>query len=174
MDKKSKILIAVFLVLILISVGITYWRIMVKKDYVVESQVDCDPYSEACFIWQCDPASTEEGEACTGDPEIDIWYYKIARRLAANIPLCDPETDETCDPWTCTEEERDCQQILCDEVTGEDQGVECNDPEQYTIDNPIEEEDLSADEAECDPETDEECVIEEGEEGIGASEESGE
>jgi hypothetical protein len=152
MDKKSKILIAVFIVIILVSVALTYWRTMVKKDYVIENQIDCDPYTEACFIWKCDPASIVEGEKCTGDPEADIWYYKIARRIAANIPLCDPNTDETCDPWTCADGEKDCSETLCDEMTGAKQGVECNNPEQYTLENPIEEE-------ECDPETDEECVI---------------
>lgn len=156
MDKKSKILIAVFLILILISVGITYWRIMVKRDYVIESQIDCDPYAEECFTWECDPESDAEGEACTGDPEMDVWYYKLARRNAANIPLCDPEKDETCDPWTCPEGEKDCEQILCDETTAEEQGAECNDPEIYTLENPVKEE--------CDSEEDEECdMIEDSE-----------
>jgi len=170
MDKKSppkadpsragKILIAIFITLILVSAGITYYKTMIKKDYVVENQIDCDPYTEACFIWKCDPASTEEGEACTSDPESNIWYYKIARRVAANIPLCDPATDETCDPWTCPEGEKDCSQTLCDETTGAEQGVECNDPGRYTIDNPVEEEE-SGDESVCDPETDETCAADE-------------
>lgn len=123
-----------------------------KKDYVIENQIDCDPYADACFIWECDPESTVEGEACTGDPEADIWYYQIARRSAANIPLCDPETDETCDPWTCAEGEKDCEAILCDETTKVDQGVECSDHVQYAIDNPIEEEAVECEEG------DEECL----------------
>lgn len=158
MDKKSKILFIIMGLLIIGSVAVTYWRIMVKKDYIIEAQTDCDPYTENCFIWECDPNSTEEGEACTGDPESDIWYYKITKRNAANIPLCDPETDETCDPWACGLIESECSQTLCDEITAEEQGVECNDPEQYTLDNP-EEEDLSADEEECDPEVDENCEL---------------
>lgn len=157
MDKKSKILFIIIGLLIAGSVAVTYWRIMVKKDYIIEAQADCDPYSEACFIWKCDPSSTEKGEACTGDPEADIWQYKIARRNAANIPLCDPEKDETCDPWACELIEAECSQTLCDEATAEEQGAECNDPVKYTEENPQEEEDLSADEAECDPETDETC-----------------
>ncbi len=152
----SKILLYAFIALILIAVVLTYWRIMIKKDYVIEAQIDCDPYSEACFIWECDPDATEKSEACTGDPESDIWYYKIVRRNAANIPACDPENDETCDPWACELTEIDCGQTFCDEVTAEEQGVECNDQEQYALDNP-EEEDLSADEEACNPEVDEEC-----------------
>lgn len=151
MDKKSKMLMAVLAFFILLSVAVTFWRIIIKRDYIIENQIDCDPTMDACFIWECDPESTVEGEACTGDPEMDIWYYQIARRNAANIPLCDPETDETCDPWTCIEGEKDCSMTFCDEETKEDQGVECNDPVQYNIDNPAEEE------SEC-AEDDEECL----------------
>jgi len=33
MDKKSKIFLAVFFLLIIVSVGVTFWRIYIKKDY---------------------------------------------------------------------------------------------------------------------------------------------
>lgn len=158
MDKKSKIFFIVFGLLIAISVAVTYWRIMVKRDYVIESQVDCDPYTEACFVWECNPASKVEGEACTGT-EDDIWYYKIARRNAGRIPLCDPNTDENCQPMLCEPGETDCSETLCDETNKIEQGVECNDPVKYTEENPMEEEgavDLPADEAEC-AEGDTEC-----------------
>ncbi|MCX6763229.1 MAG: hypothetical protein NTZ97_00630, partial [Candidatus Moranbacteria bacterium] len=107
------------------------------------------------FIWECDPASTVEGEACTNDPEEDIWYYKIAKRNASRIPLCDPEKDETCQPFVCEEGEKDCSEILCDETTKEEQGVECSDPEQYTLDNPVEEEVAP----ECDSASEETCSV---------------
>lgn len=151
MDKKSKILLLAFLVLVTVVVAFTYYRYMIKRDYVIEAQADCDPYAEACFIWQCDPKSSEEGEACTGDPEEDIWYYKIVKRNAMNVPLCDPN-DEECDALTCEPAlEKDCEIILCDEETAIEQETECNDPEEYALENPYE----------CDPEEDEECVLEE-------------
>jgi len=165
MDKKSKILIWVFVVLIIGAVAVTFWRIYIQRDYVITSQIDCDPYTEACFIWKCDPASTVEGEACTGDPEADIWYYKIAERNASMIPECDPETDETCLPFDCLPGEPECEQILCAE--GNEDEIPCVDPVQFTIDNPIEEEAAECAEGEecevteeeaCDPETDETCV----------------
>ena len=154
MDKKSKILIWVVIILILGSVGATYWRIFIKKDYLISNQVDCDPYTEKCFIWKCDPASQVEGEKCTGDAETDTWYYKIAERKAANIPLCDPKTDDTCQPFVCGEGEKDCTETLCDDKKKVEQGVECNDPVQYTIDNPVEEDTASE---ECAPD-DQECL----------------
>lgn len=141
MDKKSKILFALIGLAIAISVGVTYWRIMIKKDYIISSQVDCDPTIEKCFIWQCDPSLAKgEEDACTGDPEEDSWYYKIANRKAFNIPLCDPEKDETCQPFLCEEGEKDCQETLCDE-TNVAEGESCNDPEEYIKNNPEEIED---------------------------------
>ena len=41
---------------------------------------------------------------------------------------------------TCEENEKECGEILCDEETKIEQEVECNDPEQYLLENPIEEE----------------------------------
>ena len=132
----------------------TYWRIVIKKNYIVESQIDCDPYTEACFIWECDPNSTVEGEACTGDPENDIWYYKLTQRKASKVPLCDPNVDELCDPWTCEPGEKDCSETLCNEETKIEQEAECNNPEEYTLNNPEEEEEEAV---ECE-EGDEECL----------------
>lgn len=148
MDKKSKILIIAVLILIAGSVAVTYWRIMIKKDYIISAQTDCDPLSEKCFVWNCDPNSQVEGEACTGDAENDTWYYKIIKRKAANIPLCDPN-DENCTALTCPEGEKDCEEIFCTEDI-------CTTPEQYIIDHPE-----ALEEEACDPETDEDCVLEE-------------
>jgi hypothetical protein len=174
MDKKSKIFLAVFFFLIIASIGVTFWRIMLKKDYVIQAQTDCDPTIDKCFIWQCDPESTVEGETCTGDPETDIWYYQIAKRNASKIPLCDPNTDENCDPWTCEEGEKDCSVTFCDETTKVEQGVECNDPVQYNIDNPAEEEsaiDCEEGDEECLAAEEEASACEEGDEECLAAEE---
>lgn len=160
MDKKSRVLLWVFALLIVASVGVTFWRIMIKKDYVIEAQVDCDPYENECFVWECDPASTVEGEACTGDAESDTWYFNVVRRNASKIPLCDPETDESCDPWTCGENEKDCEAVFCDETNMEEQyATACVDPIQFAIDNPVEDEEV----IECE-EGDEECLASQSEE----------
>jgi hypothetical protein len=157
MDRKSKILLAVFFLLIAGSVAFTYYRIMVKKDYLISSQIDCDPYTEKCFIWNCDPNSTAPGEACTGDPEVDVWYYKIAKRNASRIPLCNPETDENCQPFLCDPGEPECGETLCSAETATE-GEICNDPTEYALNNPVTEEEVA-----CDPEADTECPAEETE-----------
>lgn len=146
----NRIFFIVFGLLLIGSVAFTYFRIVVKRDYMISAETDCDPYAEECFIYECDP-NTEE---CTGDPEEDTWYYKIIKRKAYNIPLCDPN-DESCEALVCPEEEEECSYELCEE--GNEEGIECVDPEQYAIDNPEEEE-----EEDCE-EGDEECLNEESE-----------
>ncbi len=166
---SDRIFFIIFGFLILGSIVFTYCRVVIEKDYIISAETDCDPYSEKCFIYVCDPATEE----CTGDPEEDNWYYKIIKRKAYNIPSCNPN-DEECDALICPNGEEDCGYAFCEE--GNEDGVECNDPEQYTVDNPPEEgceegdEECLNEEAECE-ERNEECVqTEESEEEIEASE----
>lgn len=145
MDRKSKILLGVFSLAIILSIGATYWRIMVKRDFVVEMQVDCDPASEVCFVGECDP----EVEQCTGDPEQDTYYYKMLSKKAANMPSCDLETGE-CPTPKCEMGEEDCEETLCSEELLEE-GQSCSDPADFIA----EEED---EEAVCEGEAEEECL----------------
>lgn len=151
MDKKSKIFFIVLVLIIVGSVAVTYWRIMIKQDYTIEAQTDCDPYTEACFVWRCDPESNIEGESCVGDSEKDIWYFKVIQRNASRIPLCDPN-DENCDALICSDNEPECGYVFCTEDNMEAQyATACNDPIVYTEENPMEEE--------CDQTVDAECVV---------------
>jgi hypothetical protein len=114
MGKGSKILLVAFVFLIVLAVSASYYKFVVLRDFVIEAQVDCDPTSESCFVWECDPGIEDE---CTGIEEDDTWYYKIAHRNAKNIPLCNTD-DETCLPFTCPDEgEAQCDEILCSETT---------------------------------------------------------
>lgn len=101
---------------------------MVIHDYIIQVEVDCDPTSENCFVWLCDSAAEE----CTGDPEEDIWYYKYAFRNAKNIPACETE-DETCEYFSCAENETDCYKIQCNNATLTQFELEnsCTDPATY-------------------------------------------
>lgn len=140
----GKILLIVFGLLIVGSVAVTYYRIMIKRDYIIFAEADCDPTTEKCFVYVCD----SEMEECIGDPEQDTSYYKIIKKKAANIPLCDPNQEE-CEALVCGENEKDCEEILCEDENEDE--IECNDPEQYNLDHP-------------DTETEEETACEEGDE----------
>ena len=108
MDKKSKILLCVFVVLIVISIIVTYYKIMIKRDYMIEAQIDCDPETESCFVYKCDP----EQEECTGNPEEDMSYYKIINKNASRVSVCDSGVEE-CQPLVCEVGEPDCEITLC-------------------------------------------------------------
>jgi len=163
-DKSGKIFFLVFGLILAGSIFATFYRTMIWKNYTIEAQTDCDPYTQKCFVWECDPASDVEGEMCTGNADEDVWYYKLSKRNASKIPLCDPATDETCTPMICEPGEKDCEEVFCNEENKVEQEAECNDPEKYTLENPIEEdtdesseeETLPADELECE-EGDTEC-----------------
>lgn len=145
----------VFFLLVIWSIGATYYRIMIKRDYIIEAQTDCDPAVDKCFVHHCDATSEE----CTGDKTQDTSYYKISRRNAGLIPLCDP-SDENCQPFICGENEKDCSETFCDtQRIPKDNLDKCNDPVQYLIDNPPVEEDAAAgeDSATCDPAQDSTC-----------------
>ncbi|MEI7426185.1 MAG: hypothetical protein WCK16_04670 [Candidatus Moraniibacteriota bacterium] len=118
------------------SILATYIRIIVQKNYTIESQVDCDPYVHNCFVWRCDPESIVEGEGCTGDSKIDTQYYNLVKRIATNIPRCDPDKDENCLPMLCGKSEKKCESIFCVE---NDPLGECSNPIEYAKNNPPEE-----------------------------------
>jgi len=161
MDIKTKIFWWVMGLLMVGSFGATFYRYMIKKDYIVQAQVDCDPYSEACFVWNCDSDSEVEGEACVGNPEIDTWYYKIINKNASQILSCD-ENDENCDALVCAQNEPHCEFVFCNEENKEENGSDiCINPEEYTLANPVEEEE--SEEAVCE-EGDEECLNDDPEE----------
>jgi hypothetical protein len=136
MDKKSKIFFLVFFLLIIASVAVTYWRIMVKRDYIISAQQDCDPATEQCFVSSCDPESDSE---CAATPEKErTTYYKIIKKNAKNIPLCDAQKDECPKELTCADGEAECSFEYCDASNLPD-GEECNDPAVYLEENPPEE-----------------------------------
>ena len=139
MDKKTKIFFAVFFTLIAGVVIITFIKYFVAKDYYITAQADCDPTTQKCFVWKCDPSSTVEGEKCTGDATKDTWYYQHVKKMANQIPHCDPDTDDSCKALEC-DPGMDCQVTYCDADLAKADQAECSDPDEYNKENPPAEE----------------------------------
>lgn len=137
MDRKSKILLLVFIILIIASVVVTYYKIMVKRDYQILAQISCDPAAESCFTHECD----SEYEECSENPEENISYYKLINKNAANISICDSNKGEECAELTCEEGEPNCEITLCSEETEEDDS--CSNPEEYLKNQQAEEQSSS-------------------------------
>ena len=104
MDRKSKILIGLFIFALVASVGITYYRYVVQKDYLIFAHASCDPKTESCFYTPC------TGSDCPAE----IEYYKKITKKAYNIELCDSEKQD-CKPLVCKENEKDCEITSCSE-----------------------------------------------------------
>jgi len=117
MDRKSKILIVIFVLLLIGSVGLTIFKYGIKKDYLIYGFSPCDPISESCFYYPC-----EEGDGSCNSDEVE--YYKKVEKKAFNIERCDPAV-EGCNPLICSENEDNCVVIYCSEDTIEE-GETCS------------------------------------------------
>lgn len=142
MNRVAKILFIVFFGVVFVAALISFYRYFILKDYYITAEVDCDPQTEKCFIYGCSP---EDDETCPENPDERISYYKLIKKKASIIPLCDP-AKEDCPALTCQKEE-DCQEILCDDST-KAKSEECNNPEEYIKENPEDENEGSAEENE--------------------------
>lgn len=110
MDKNSKVLFTLFFVLLGLSVGTSFYRYIIAKDYIVEARAECNPTQQACFV-----------------SEEDQSYYALIRKKAADIPLCNPG-EEGCDALACESGQSECEVIYCSEALAESRGVGCSDP----------------------------------------------
>jgi hypothetical protein len=108
----NRIFYIILILLILGSVGVTFYKIVWQKDYQIEAETSCDPVIESCFHYEgviCDSGDTE----CV--PE-EAYDYKMISKSATNIYACE-QTDEKlgCDEeLSCTDEEVDCSYTFCD------------------------------------------------------------
>ncbi len=108
----NRIFYIVLILLILGSVGVTFYKIVWQKDYQIVAEVSCDPTAESCFYY--------EGVICEdGDLECvpeDSYDYKLISKKASDIYTCE-QTDEKlgCDEeLSCADEEENCSYTYCD------------------------------------------------------------
>jgi|WetSurMetagenome_2_1015567.scaffolds.fasta_scaffold175327_1 hypothetical protein len=142
----ERILTWTFFLVIITVVTITFLKYFVLKDYIIQAEADCDPMTEACFIYECVPGTDADCADDPEDPEAKLSYYKTVEKKAFLIPDCDPN-DENCDALNCQGlSEEDCSETLCSDETKEE-GIECVDPVAYSADHPEEDEE-SVDEVE--------------------------
>lgn len=116
----GRILIGLLAVVIFAGAVVSYERFFIYQDFPVTVEAECDPASESCFVYHCDP----EFEECTGDPEEDTWYYKRITKQGNMFPVCE---GGECPEVSCAEDEPACEVEFCD-PDGEE---ECSDPEAF-------------------------------------------
>lgn len=114
----GRVLVSFIFFAIAAGVLFSYERFFIYQDFPVIVEAECDPASESCFVYYCDP----EFEECAGDLEEDTWYYKRITKQGNMFPACE---DEECPEVSCAEGEPACEVEFCD-PEGEE---ECSDSE---------------------------------------------
>lgn len=165
-NNYSKILTLGLVTFFLLSLGFSFYKFYIVRDYLVYGHTECDPSESACFVYECDP----ETEKCTGNPEEDTEYYALIAKNASQIPVCDPNAEE-CDVLTCSPNESDCQVSFCDETAAAKEEVECSNPADFQEEELEEEgmEEVSEEgevESEESEETNEPAIIQSGKPGL--------
>ena len=110
-NKGNKIFYIVLVLLIAISVGVTFYKIVILKNYQIVAQVSCDPTTEKCFVTECDPTTNDTCSASS-----TISYYKNISKKANTIYLCEQTVEKLgCnEELSCTKGESYCSYTYCD------------------------------------------------------------
>ncbi len=125
MDKKSKILFAVFFLAVFVSAGISFYKYYILKDFDILAETNCNPKEETCFVRDCYTASDD---GCTEENSFSV-YCKLIKKNASAIQDCDPKS-ASCGALDCKKEEG-CMEIPCNEETLGTNYNSCSDPETY-------------------------------------------
>lgn len=120
-QKKNRLFFLGLLVVLGLSVGVTYVRYVTLEDYFVLLKKECDPAMESCFLYVCDP----EAEECSEDPEENANFFSERKIKARYIESC-REFADVSKIISCLDEKED-ETIFCDPENIGDLG-ECYGP----------------------------------------------
>ena len=114
-EEKSKVGNRIFYIvltlLILGSIGMAFYKIIIVKNFQIETETSCDPKIESCFHRE---AITCDGTDPTCEPA-DASDYKLISKNAGDIYACE-QTEEKLgcgEELSCTENELDCSYTFC-------------------------------------------------------------
>lgn len=114
MNKDTKFFIFGIIVLMMIIGAIRYDQYVIQRNFILDVNTSCDPTTESCFVWDCDPKTDEE---CDQTP------YKKVEILEREAPKCLEEHE--CENFTC-EGKDSCTVTYCSEDTiVEEEGEVC-------------------------------------------------
>jgi len=103
--RGAQLLVVIVVLSILIVSALSFYRYLIKKDYMLFIKEPCDPKIETCFIHECDIGDVR----CNSAKEGKI-FYKIIHKNALNMPAC---PDGLCPQVDCKSDEKDCEIIFC-------------------------------------------------------------
>ncbi len=119
----NKIFYIILGIFIVCSVGASFYRIVISKDYQIVGQVACDPQVEKCFVSKCDP---ETDDTCSKNLDEQTTYYKEISKKAASIYACEATKEKIgcTDNLSCISGESSCFYIFCNPANLKD-GEQC-------------------------------------------------
>jgi hypothetical protein len=103
MDTKSKVIIWFFIATSLFLFAYEYKKIFVDGNYVLKTEVSCDPGIASCFVSVC---SEDDGEECE-----ETTFAKITKNIRG-VELCDQYKDD-CPDLACEPGELNCLVTYC-------------------------------------------------------------
>ncbi len=120
----NRIFWLIFCLVLFGSIGFTFLRFVVWKNYQIVAEVACDPQTETigaltCFHYEPEPCAAND-KKCV--PE-EAYDYKLISKNAAKIYTCglkkwpSPEAAQEAgcgEELSCTENEKKCSYIFCD------------------------------------------------------------
>jgi hypothetical protein len=114
-EEKSKVGNRIFYIvltlLILGSIGMAFYKIIIVKNFQIETETSCDPKIESCFHRE---AITCDSTDPNCEP-VDASDYKLISKKASDIYACE-QTEEKLgcrEELSCTENELNCSYIFC-------------------------------------------------------------
>ena len=116
--RKNFFTIAI-IALMVVTVSACLTRFLILKDYDVTYEVECDPYTEQCYV------------SCEDDVCEEVRYYKYITTHATELfDLCGPDISECESASVCIDGQIDCEVTLCspqfeecDDLTWADQEI---------------------------------------------------
>lgn len=100
----------VLLFAVIIVVFISYNRFIVRQDYIVGYEGDCDPVIENCFVG-C------EDDECTSE----YYYTKMQKYEPDLYAECGTDITDCEKANVCLPNDRDCSKTYCDSKTSEEE-----------------------------------------------------
>ena len=97
----------IFLAIVFIIFALTYYRIVVIKDYIISREINCDPAISNCFV----------------NDQNDNKYYKIIYKVLGKIGACNHQECED----SCLYGELGCKIVECNKDTAEEENATCSD-----------------------------------------------
>jgi hypothetical protein len=103
MNFKKYFLVYTLTPLLILSVGVSYYRFVVTKDYIASYEIDCKADTSSCFIG-C------EDDEC----EIEYYYTYIERSASELHSLCGDNVTDCLSADSCLDSKEFCRVTFCD------------------------------------------------------------